>query len=247
MNNPLGSASIIVIPTPGGDVRIDVDPTPDFLRENHGWPLGLASMEGETEDAPVRRVLQFYSDDDIVWGFKIQQSDFNEDDADYVYYCDRALIAAAIASLMNDGWRGSLVAGTYLRPKGELSEIGFVLFIFPPERPDRPAFCVEDCSRAAPAEDAIWATIKEFVAALSSRLIDTEEFPLHSILSVDPRPSTLMGYVAPMFMLRDKTLFALESRIVQDDSIWQILGQAGIKEVSWLPISVLHHETWEMR
>jgi len=230
-----------IMSTPVGDVTVDRSPTEIFIADNYRWPYGLAWVPSATPGGSPQLALPMHDGDRVMWGFKLQQEDFAAQECDLACYQDRAYVAAGVAGLSRAGWRGTLVAGTYQRPKGQLTEVGIALFIVPELPYAAPGGAFNIAFQAAQ-----WKAIEHFIKSFSAGYVDTQALPLQNILHAEPQPSTQMGYLAPLLMLQDRIIFVLDSRLHDDDPLWPALIRAGVLQLSWLPCVVKHHPSWEM-
>jgi hypothetical protein len=227
--------------TPVGSVSVDRTPTQAFITDNYAWPFGLATVAGVAPGEQQRLGLPMYDGDRVMVGFKLQQSHFPAREAELACYQNRAYVAAGVADLARGGWRGTLVAGTYQRPKGGVSEVGLTLFVVP------------ELPYAAPGgafniafEAAQWKTVERFIKSFDAGYLDREAQPIQNILSAEPCPSTQMGNLGPLLMLQNGVMFLLDRYLHDDDPMWPVLARAGILQLSWLPCVVMHHSSWEL-
>lgn len=229
-----------IICTPSGDITVDLAPTQAFVDEHYRWPYGLALVASAAPGGRPRLALPMHDGDRVMMGFKLRQQQFTEREGELACYHDRAYVAAGVASLARARWRGTLVAGTYQRPRDSIAEVGMALFVVPELPYSAPGGAFEIAFKAAQ-----WKTIERFITAFSTGYVDTEALPLQNIVAAEPCPATHMGYLAPLLMLHDGFMFALDSDLRDDDPLWGALARAGVLQLSWLPCVVKHHHTWE--
>jgi hypothetical protein len=222
------------IQTPEGEIRL-LEPPVELLRAIRAYlPYGMVRLKPPAGQAEFGIVMQ--CGDFEVMAIKQQSVDLDPESGELQFRSNHVLIAAALKSYLQNGFKGLLMPVPYRREKpGGRIEAGFAYFGSPSPtqgpllEPQQRGFWADHFS------EEFHSMIRRFIHALVEGAAATRLPIQEVIIGLDVRKRMQLDAIILSFMVLGNNLICLRATIDEREWTWSILRSAGITELYHLP------------